>query len=110
MNSPRQGALEELASKFPMVFGGHIGRVNGPPANIKLRPDVVPLSAGAHQRVAEAHLQPLKDESDEQIRAGILKPVEETPEANYWLHPIVVVPKKGMSKVCLCVDFLRLNQ
>ena len=55
-------------------------------------------------------MKPLKDEIDEQIEAGILEPVQETPETNYWLHPIVVVPKKGTSKVRLCVDFRRLNQ
>ena len=55
-------------------------------------------------------MKPLKDEIDEQIEASILEPVQETPETIYWLHPIVVVPKKGTSKVRLCVDFRRLNQ
>ena len=36
--------------------------------------------------------------------------VEDTPETNYWLHPIVVVPKKGTDKVQLYVDVRRLNE
>ena len=107
---PKARQLEEIAKKFPEVFDGHIGRVNGPPAHIELRADAVPTSSGAHRRIAEAHLGPLKAEIEEQVAAGILEKVEETPEANYWLHPIVVVPKKGTSKVRLCVDFRRLNQ
>ena len=107
---PKAKNLEQIAKKFPEVFDGHIGRVRGPPAHIELRADAVPTSAGAHRRIAEAYFQPLKDEIEEQVNAGILERVEETPEANYWLHPIVVVPKKGTSKVRLCVDFRRLNQ
>ena len=107
---PKAKNLESLAQKFPEVFDGHIGRVAGPSAHIELRQDAIPSSAGAHRRVAEAYMQPLKDEIDEQIQAGILEKVDETPETNYWLHPIVVVPKKGTKKIRLCVDFRRLNQ
>ena len=110
LSFPKASNLEPVALKFPNLFDGHIGRVAGPPARIELRQDAVPTSSGAHRRVAKAYLQPLKDEIQEQIDAGILEPVKETPEANYWLHPIVVVPKKGTSKVRLCVDFRRLNQ
>ena len=66
--------------------------------------------AGAHCRIAEAYIQPLKDEIEEHVKAGILEKVEEKREANYWLHPIVVAPKKGTSKVRLCVNFRCLNQ
>ena len=90
LSFPKARNLESVARNFPAVFDGHIGRVAGPPARIELRPDAVPSSAGAHRRIAEAYLQPLKDEIQEQIDAGILEPVSETPEANYWLHPIVV--------------------
>ena len=73
---PKAKNLEQLAQKFPEVFDGHIGRVAGPPAHIELRQDAVPTSAGAHRRVAEAYMKPLKDEIDEQIQAGILEKVD----------------------------------
>ena len=107
---PKAVNLEPIASQFPSVFDDHIGRVAGPPAKIELHPNAVPSSSRAHRRVAEAYLQPLKGEIKEQVDAGILEPVSETPEANYWLHPIMAVPMKGTSKVRLCMDFRRLNQ
>ena len=107
---PKAKNLENIAQKFPEVFGGHIGRVKGPPAHIELRADAVPTASGAHRRVAEAYMQPLRSEIEEQVEAGILEKVDETPETNYWLHPIVVVPKKGTDKIRLCVDFRRLNE
>lgn len=102
--------LDSLASEFPEVFGGHIGQIRGPPAKIELRPDAIPNSAGAHRRIAEAFLEPLKREIDEQLAAGILEPAPESPDGHAWLHPIVVVPKKGTANVRLCVDFRRLNK
>ena len=78
---PKARNLEQIAKKFPKVFDGHIGRVQGPPAHIELRADAVPTSAGAHRRVTEAYIQPLKEEIEEQVNAGILERVEETPES-----------------------------
>jgi hypothetical protein len=49
----------------------------------------------------------MKKELDLQIKAGIIEPVEGPTE---WLHPIVVVPKKGTSDIRLCIDFRRLKK
>jgi hypothetical protein len=43
------------------------------------------------------------------VAQGILEKVEDAEETT-WLHPIVVVPKKGTTEVWLCVDFRQLNK
>ena len=70
---------DPIALKFPRVFDSLIGRVACPPLKIELCQDVVPSSSGAHCQIAEAYLQPLKDEIQEQIDAGIFELVKETP-------------------------------
>ena len=102
--------LEELAGEFPEVFGGKIGRLRGPPAKIELRPDAIPNSSGAHRRIPEAYMEPLKREIDAQLEAGILEPALKMPDGHTWLHPIVIEPKKGTPDIRLCVDLRRLNK
>ena len=43
---------------------------------------------------SQAYKEPLKRELESQVAKGILEKVEDT-EVTTWLHPIVVVPKKG---------------
>jgi len=103
--------VNAIASKFPRVFCGRVTMMTGEPAKIELTPDAMPTSAGHYRSIADAYLEPLKRELDMQVAAGILEKMEKKPDAaNYWLHPIVVVPKKGTKDIRLCVDFRKLNK
>ena len=74
--------------------------MKGKPARIELSKDATPTSTGHYRTIANAYLDPLKKELDVQVDAGILEKMEEKPDAaNYWLHPIVVVPKKGTTDI-----------
>ena len=99
--------LDEIASRYPNVFCDQIRGMTGEPAKIELTPDAQPCSSGAFRDIPNAYLEPLKKEIDIQVKAGIIEPVEGPTE---WLHPIVVVPKKGTSDIRLCVDLRRLNK
>ncbi len=57
--------------------------------------------------VAEPYMPALRKELDSLVAQGIIEPIE---EASEWLHPIVIVPKKGSSEIRMCVDFTRLNR
>ena len=103
--------INALATKYPEIFCGRVTLMKGKPAKIELSPDAIPTSAGHFRTIADALLEPLKREIDTQMDAGILTKLEEKPDASkYWLHPIVVVPKKGTKDVRLCVDFKKLNK
>jgi hypothetical protein len=99
--------LDRIASKYPDIFCGRVRGMAGEPATIDLTPDAVPVSTGAFRDIAEAYKEPLKHELDSQVQAGLIEPVDGPSE---WLHPIVVVPKKGTKDVRLCVDLRRLNK
>jgi len=50
---------------------------------------------------SQAYKEPLKRELESQVAQGILEKVEDT-EVTTWLHPIVVVPKKGTTDPVVC--------
>lgn len=103
--------VNNLARKYPNVFCGRVTMMKGTPATIELTPEAQATSAGHFRTIANAYLEPLQRELDVQVRAGILEKLETKPEAaKYWLHPIVVVPKKGTTDIRLCVDFRKLNK
>ena len=103
--------VNAIASKYPEVFCGRVTMMKGKPASIELSNDATPTSTGHYRTIANAYLEPLKKELDTQVAAGIMEKMGEKPEAaKFWLHPIVVVPKKGTTDVRLCVDFRKLNK
>ena len=99
--------LDNIATRYPEVFSGKIKGMAGGPCTIELLSDAVPTSNGAYRDIPAAYKDALKRELDSQVEAGILEKVNAPSE---WLHPIVVVPKKGTSDIRLCVDLRRLNK
>ena len=88
--------VNAIAAKYPEIFCGRVTLMKGKTARIELSKDATPTSTGHYRTIANA---------------GILEKMEEKPDAaNYWLHPIVVVPKKGTTDIRLCVDFRKLNK
>jgi hypothetical protein len=101
--------LDIVALKYLEVFCGKICGIHDEPATIQLIPDAKPSSIKKYWDIPEANKEPLKCELESQVAQGILEKVEDTEETT-WLHPIVVVPKKRMTDVRLCVDFRQLNK
>ena len=99
--------LDSIANKYPSVFDGNCKIMKGEKLHIDVDPSAVPVSTGASRTIPEPLLPALRQELDTLLAQGIIEPVE---EATAWLHPIVLVPKKGTSDVRLCVDFSKLNR
>ena len=99
--------LDEVVNEFPKVFDGQCKVMKGKPYHIDLLPGAVPVNTGASRMVAEPYMPALRKELDSLVAQGIIEPIE---EASEWLHPIVIVPKKGSSEIRMCVDFTRLNR
>ncbi len=75
--------------------------------HIELQDDVKPVSYGVCRSVPDPYLPALRKELDALVDQGIIKPI---PYSTLWLHPIVVVRKKGTTDIRLCVDFSKLNK
>jgi hypothetical protein len=99
--------LNNIAKEFMSIFEGKITKMRGGPFHIDLEPGAKPINSGCSRRVPEPYMEALRREIETQIEAGIIEPIHEATE---WLHPIVVVPKKGTNDVRLCIDLHRLNK
>jgi hypothetical protein len=76
--------------------------------HIDLEEDAKPISTGASlTTIPELYLPALKKELDDLEARGIILKIDYfTP----MLPQVVVVPKKGRTKICMCVDFAKLNR
>ncbi len=64
--------------------------------HIDLEADAIPISTGACCTIPVPNMLALKKELDELMAQDIVKKIDyPTP----WLHPIVVVPKKGTNDI-----------
>jgi len=99
--------LNNIAREFMSIFEGKITKMRGGPFHIELEPGAKPINSGCSRKVPEPYMEALRREIETQIEAGVIEPIHEATE---WLHPIVVVPKKGTNDVRLCVDLRRLNK
>jgi hypothetical protein len=88
--------LDNIATRYPKVFSGKIKGMTGRPCTIKLTSNAVPMSNGAYRDIPAAYKDALKRELDSQVEVGILEKVGAPSE---WLHPIIVIPKKGTSEI-----------
>ena len=100
-------ALDKLVNEFPELFDGQCKVMKNRQYHIDLEEGAIPISTGACRTVPEPYMPALKKELDDLVQQGVIKKVDyPTP----WLHPIVIVPKKGTSDIRLCVDFTKLNK
>ena len=100
--------FDALANEFRQtVFSEVCTPMNGPPHSIKLKPGARPINTGASRKVPEPLLPAVKAELESQVKQGIIEPINQATE---WLHPMVVVPKKGTGGIRICVDFRRINE
>ena len=100
-------AFDALANKYRDLFDGKCTKMKSAEYHIELEKDVKPISYGACRSVPDPYLPALRKELDGLMEQGIIEQIDySTP----WLHPIVVVPKKGTTDIRLCVDFSKLNR
>ena len=100
-------AFDRLINEYSDLFDGRCTQMRSADYHIELEKDVKPISYGACRSVPDPYLPALKRELEGLTEQGIVEPIDySTP----WLHPIVVVPKKGTTDIRLCVDFSKLNK
>ena len=99
--------LDRLIAKYPRVFDGKCKIMKGGQHHIDLDPNAVPVSSGATRNVPEPQKEALKRTIQQLVDQDIIEQVEGPSD---WLHPIVIVAKKGTAEIRLCVDFTRLNK
>ena len=85
-------AFDNLVNEYHMIFTGKCMPMKGGPYHIELTDNAVPVNTGASRNVAEPLKAALKMELDNLERQGIIKKID---KATPWLHPMVVVAKKG---------------
>ena len=99
---------EQILTHDPDVFEG-IGKFPGPPYSIQLDPSISPKQTPCHP--VPVHLtENFKQEIDQMLKAGILKPVH---EATSWINSFVPVEGKdelGGLKLHICLDPTDLNK
>ena len=80
---------EQILAHYPNVIDV-IGRFPGPPYSIQLDPSITPKQTPCH--TVPVHLKDIfKQEIDEMLKAGIIKPVH---EATPWINSFVLVESK----------------
>ena len=100
-------AFDALINEYRDLFDGKCTKMKSAEYHIELENDVKPISYGACRSVPDPYLPALQRELDTLVEQGIIESISySTP----WLHPIVVVPKKGTTDIRLCVDFSKLNR
>ena len=81
--------------------------MKGDPFVIELKPDAVPVKQGYPRPMSFALSPKLREELDNLLGDGMISAVNRYTD---WVSPIVCVPRKGSSRVRLCVDFTDLNR
>ena len=99
--------LDLLMNEFSELFDGKCTTMKASDYKIQLEDNAKPVSYGSFRNIQLPYRDALKRELDSLVKQGIIEPVA---HATPWLHPIVIVRKKGTNDIRLCVDFTRLNR
>ena len=99
--------LDMLVNEYPDLFDGRCTPMYSGEYKIELEPDAKPVSSGACRNIQLPYVPALKKELETLVDQDI---IEKITHATPWLHPIVVVPKKGTADIRLCVDFSKINK
>ncbi|XP_037579507.1 uncharacterized protein K02A2.6-like [Dermacentor silvarum] len=91
-------SLDNIFRDFASMFDGTLGCYKGPPVQLALNPEVVPIRLKA--RVPFALRPKIDAKLDKLIQQGILEPVDHA----CWETPIVT-PLKANGDVCICADY-----
>ena len=96
--------ISHIKEQFPKLFTG-IGCMNGE-YEIKLKPDVKPFNLTTPRRIVILLRDCVKTELDRMEQMDVIEKVDGPTD---WCSPMVMVPK-GNGKVCICGNFLQLNE
>jgi predicted aspartyl protease len=99
--------LDALIGEYPDLFDGKCTPMHSGEYTIELEPGAKPVSSGACRNIQLPYIPALKRELESLVEQDI---IEKITHATPWLHPIVVVPKKGTADIRLCIDFTKLNK
>ena len=97
----------QVMEEFAYVFSENIKRMKGEPFHIELKPNAKPVKQRYPRPVLFALEPKMLEELDTLSEAGVIEKVERYTD---WVSPVVCVPRKGSSRVRLCIDFTQLNR
>ena len=98
---------DQIMSEFPTVLDGHIRTMPGEKFHISMTDDVFPFCVNTPRTIPFVYRDKLKQEIDLLVDQGIITPVTVPTD---WCAPIVVAPKTGTDRICMCVDLSKLNK
>ena len=92
--------VDRLLQEYATVFSEDLGTYSGPPVRISLREQASPKFIKARP-VPFAIREQVEKQIDEEVRQGILIPVQHSE----WASPMVAVLKSDKKSVRICADF-----
>ena len=96
----------QIMAEFPSVFDGQVRMMPGEHFHISLTEDARPFCVTTPRSIPFAYREKLNQEID-LVDQEIITPVTEPTD---WCAAIVVAPKKGTDRICMCVDLSKLNK
>ena len=101
----KQPEENKFIQDYPEVFNG-LGDIEGPPINIKLKPETTPYRITAPRHIPIPLFEAVKEDLKRMVKLGVIKRVEQPTD---WCHPIVVVAKPN-KQIRLCIDLTKLKK
>ena len=93
--------IDSLKAEFPQVFSPGLGEWKGPPARIRLNPELQVVPRFFKPRPVPMALREKVEETlDSMVASGVLEPIDHSE----WAAPIVCVPKPN-GEIRVCGDF-----
>ena len=93
--------------EFRSVFDGQVRTMPGEKFHISLTEDARPFCVTTPLSIPFAYREKLKQEIHHLVEQGIITPMT---EPTNWCAPLVVAPKKGTDRICMCMDLSKLNR
>ena len=100
-------SFDQLYNEFIDLFTGECKPMKTDPYHIQVKEGTEPVNYGATRNVQLPYMQALEKELNNLVEQDVIEKIN---HSTPWLHPMVVVPKKGTADIRICVDFTRLNK
>ena len=103
LSEAQQSELGDVLAEYPDRVTTELGLAKNEIAEILVK-DCYPIRSPPY-RIAPGMVKQLREEIEGLIRKDII-----VPSKSPWTSPMVPVRKKGADRICLCIDYRRLNE